>query len=163
MSREALRALDEESGPVVVFAEAEQTVFLADMSGDGLTDIVRIRNGEVSYWPNRGYGRFGARVAMTEAPVFDHPDRFDPARVRLAPITGTGPSDLALPGRRRRPRLAQPGGQRLERGRRRPRAGAGRRLPRHPGRRPLRPRHAVPGVVVAPARRASSRRCATST
>ena len=55
-----LRALDEESGPVVVFAEAQQTVFLADMSGDGLTDIVRIRNGEISYWPNLGYGRFGA-------------------------------------------------------------------------------------------------------
>ena len=46
-----LRALDEESGPVVVFAEAQQTVFLADMSGDGLTDIVRIRNGEISYGP----------------------------------------------------------------------------------------------------------------
>ena len=56
-----LRALDEEPGPVVVFAEAQQTVFLADMSGDGLTDIVRIRNGEISYWPNLGYGRFGAR------------------------------------------------------------------------------------------------------
>jgi RHS repeat-associated protein len=94
----ALRALDEESGPLVVFAEAEQTVFLADMSGDGLTDIVRIRNGEVSYWPNLGYGRFGARVAMTGAPVFDHPDRFDPARVRLAGITGTGPSDLIYLG-----------------------------------------------------------------
>jgi hypothetical protein len=32
---------------------------LADLSGDGLTDIVCIRDGEVSYWPNLGYGRFG--------------------------------------------------------------------------------------------------------
>ena len=29
--------------------------------GDGLTDLVRIRNGEVCYWPNLGYGRFGAQ------------------------------------------------------------------------------------------------------
>jgi len=93
-----LRALDEESGPKVVFAEAEQTIFLADMSGDGLTDIVRIRNGEISYWPNLGHGRFGARVPMAGAPVFDVADRFDPARVRLAGLTGTGPSDLLYLG-----------------------------------------------------------------
>ncbi len=32
--------------------------------GDGLTDWVRIRNGEVCYWANLGYGRFGAKVTM---------------------------------------------------------------------------------------------------
>ena len=31
------------------------------MSGDGLTDLVRIRNGEVCYWPNLGYGRSAPR------------------------------------------------------------------------------------------------------
>src|SRR5262249_25437524 len=45
---------DEERGPALVFADQTQTVFLADMSGDGLQDIVRVRNGEVSYWPNLG-------------------------------------------------------------------------------------------------------------
>ena len=43
------------------------------MSGDGLTDLVRIRNGEVCYWPNLGYGRFGAKVTMDNAPWFDAP------------------------------------------------------------------------------------------
>jgi RHS repeat-associated protein len=85
---------DEELGPRVVFADAEQSVFLADMSGDGLTDIVRIRNGSIAYWPNRGYGRFGARIDMADAPVLDAPDRFDPTRIRIADIDGTGPSDL---------------------------------------------------------------------
>ena len=47
---------------------ATQSIYLADMSGDGLTDIVRIRNGEVCYWPNRGYGRFGAKVVMDRSP-----------------------------------------------------------------------------------------------
>ena len=35
---------------------------------------------------------------MIGAPLFDHPDRFDPARIRLAGITGTGPSDLIYLG-----------------------------------------------------------------
>ncbi len=34
------------------------------MSGDGLTDWVRLRNGEVCYGPNLGYGRCGAKVSM---------------------------------------------------------------------------------------------------
>ena len=51
--------LDERDGPRVVFADGEQAIYLADMSGDGLSDIVRIRNGQVCYWPNLGYGRFG--------------------------------------------------------------------------------------------------------
>ena len=33
---------DEEKGPRVVFADSTQSIHLADMSGDGLTDIVRI-------------------------------------------------------------------------------------------------------------------------
>ncbi|HET6214790.1 MAG TPA: SpvB/TcaC N-terminal domain-containing protein, partial [Micromonosporaceae bacterium] len=48
---------DEQLGPRVVFADTTQSVYLADLSGDGLTDIVRIRDGEVCYWPNLGYGR----------------------------------------------------------------------------------------------------------
>ena len=65
------KALDEEKGPRLVFADGTQSIYLADMSGDGLTDLVRIRNGEVCYWPNLGYGRFGAKVTMDNAPWFD--------------------------------------------------------------------------------------------
>ena len=64
------------------------------MTGDGLSDIVRIRNGEVCYWPNRGYGRFGAKVTMDNAPCFDTPDLFDPRRIRLADIDGCGTTDI---------------------------------------------------------------------
>ena len=63
--------LEEEKGPRVIFADGTQSIYLADMTGDGLSDIVRIRNGEVCYWPNRGYGRFGAKVTMDRAPWFD--------------------------------------------------------------------------------------------
>ncbi len=66
------QALDEEKGPRLVFDDGTQSIYLADFSGDGLTDLVRIRNGEVCYWPNLGYGRFGAKVTMDNAPWFDY-------------------------------------------------------------------------------------------
>ncbi len=76
-----------------------ESIFLADMSGDGLADIVRIRNGEVCYWPNLGYGRFGPKVTMDDAPRFDHPDSSTRARVRLADIDGSGTTDVFYLGR----------------------------------------------------------------
>jgi RHS repeat-associated protein len=88
------RSQDEEKGPRLVFADGTESIYLADLSGDGLTDLVRIRNGEVSYWPNLGYGRFGARVTMDRSPRFDHPDLFDQRQVRLADIDGSGTADL---------------------------------------------------------------------
>ncbi len=53
--------LTEEDGPRLVFADGTQSVYLADMCGDGLSDLVRVRNGEVCYWPSLGYGRFGTK------------------------------------------------------------------------------------------------------
>src|SRR5262249_39830587 len=88
------KSLDEEEGPTLVFADGTQSIYLADMSGDGLTDLVRVRNGEVCYWPNLGYGRFGPKVAMDNAPWFDFPDQFDQRRIRLADIDGSGNIDF---------------------------------------------------------------------
>lgn len=88
------QAIDEEQGPRLVFADGTQSIYLADMSGDGLTDLVRIRNGAVCYWPNLGYGRFGAKVTMDHAPWFDAPDLFDQRRIRLADIDGSGLVDI---------------------------------------------------------------------
>jgi RHS repeat-associated protein len=97
-ARRVAKQSDEEIGPHVVFAEATQTIFLADMTGDGLTDIVRIRNGEVCYWPNLGYGNFGAKIAMDDAPIFDRPEAFNPALIRLADLDGSGISDIIYLG-----------------------------------------------------------------
>jgi RHS repeat-associated protein len=88
------QAVDEEMGPKYVFSDGTDTIFLADLSGDGLTDIVRVRNGEVCYWPNLGYGRFGPKVTMENAPWFEASDLFDGRRVRLADIDGSGTADL---------------------------------------------------------------------
>jgi RHS repeat-associated protein len=89
---------DEERGPRAVLADAAQTIFLADLSGDGLSDLVRIRNGEVCYWPSLGYGRFGAKVTMDSAPRFTDEERFDARRIRLADVDGSGTTDLLYIG-----------------------------------------------------------------
>ena len=93
------QVLDEEKGPRLVFADGIQSIYLADLSGDGLTDLVRVRNGEVCYWPNVGYGRFGAKVTMDNVPWFDNPDLFDQRRIRLADIDGSGVTDILYLGR----------------------------------------------------------------
>ena len=89
---------DEERGPRLVLADGTQSIYLADMCGDGLTDLVRIRNGEICYWPNLGYGRFGVKVTMDNAPRFDRPDQFSHQRVRVADIDGSGASDIIYLG-----------------------------------------------------------------
>lgn len=85
---------DEEKEPRIVFSDSTQSIYLADMSGDGLTDIVRIRNGEVCYWANLGYGRFGAKVTMDNSPYFDACDIFNQRRIVLADIDGSGTTDI---------------------------------------------------------------------
>ena len=86
---------DEDVGPTFVFADATQSIFVADMTGDGLVDLVRVRNGEICYWPNLGYGHFGAKITMGSAPRFDRPEAFDPKRLRFGDVDGSGTSDIA--------------------------------------------------------------------
>jgi RHS repeat-associated protein len=100
-SETAYKPFDEEEGPAIVFSDPVQCIFLADMCGDGLTDIVRIRNGEICYWPNKGFGNFGAKVNMSNAPLFDLPDAFNPSYLYLGDVSGTGATDLLYLGQDR--------------------------------------------------------------
>ena len=95
--RVALTA-DARDGPLPVFSDAGNTTFLADMSGDGMYDIVRVRNDEIVYWPNLGYGSFGSPVRMAHPPILDRPDRFDARRLRFADVDGSGTTDLLYLG-----------------------------------------------------------------
>lgn len=98
-ARRTFQPVDEEKGPKLVFADGIQNIYLADFSGDGLHDLVRIRNGDICYWPSLGYGEFGEKVAMDNSPWFDHVDQFTHARLRLSDIDGSGTTDLIyLPG-----------------------------------------------------------------
>ncbi len=76
------------------FSFADPRIRFADMTGDGLQDIVLISSGRVQYWPNMGYGRFGQLVNMTNAPRF--PEQFNPKQVLLGDLDGDGQADIAF-------------------------------------------------------------------
>jgi hypothetical protein len=88
------QSLGEEQGPRLLFGDTEETIHFADMSGDGLTDLLRVRNGEVCYWPNTGYGNFGAKITMSDAPWFDETGAFDGRRIHICDIDGSGTNDI---------------------------------------------------------------------
>jgi len=91
-------SLDNENLPALLWRDPEQFVHLADMSGDGLTDLVRIRNGEVCYWPNLGYGQFGPKILMDNCPWFDIRDEFNQQSILITDIDGSGTNDLVYVG-----------------------------------------------------------------
>lgn len=68
--------------------------FLADMTGDGLADVVEVLPGAVRYWPSLGRGRFGEPVVMDDAPWLDREGSFDASRVFLIDLDGSGGADL---------------------------------------------------------------------
>jgi RHS repeat-associated protein len=94
-----IHPLDEQDGPRLVFADGTQSIYLADMSGDGLSDMVRIRRSEVCYWPNSGYGNFGKKITMDHAPWFDDAESFDQHLIHLTDTDGSGPTDIVYLGR----------------------------------------------------------------
>jgi len=81
--------------PSVSFADPR--VKWADMTGDGLQDLVLVHDGAIDYWPNQGHGNFGRRVRMRGSPRFREPGSpagFDPRRLLLGDVDGDGAADL---------------------------------------------------------------------
>jgi RHS repeat-associated protein len=76
--------------PNVSFADPR--VRWADMSGDGLQDIVLLYNSNVAYWPTLGYGAWGNRLHMRNSPRF--PYGYDPKRILLGDVDGDGLTDI---------------------------------------------------------------------
>jgi RHS repeat-associated protein len=84
------RVLD--SGLTPPVSLTDQHVYLADMTGDGLTDIVLVSGGGVTYWPARADGGWGSAMTMSPAPAFSR--NHDPRRLFLYDIDGDGCADL---------------------------------------------------------------------
>jgi RHS repeat-associated protein len=88
-TRRARRGTPEEF-PDVMFSDPR--VRLADLSGDGLQDIVLLYDGNIEYWPNLGRGTWGSRLHMRRSPRF--PWGYDQRRILLGDIDGDGLADL---------------------------------------------------------------------
>lgn len=78
--------------PAMSYVGSEEVLTFADLFGDGLSHRVRIRNGIIECWPNLGYGRFGAKVLMGNAPTFD--STFNASHLYFADLDGSGATDL---------------------------------------------------------------------
>lgn len=87
--------------PEVTFGDPR--VFLADMTGDGLTDLVLAHDGNISYWPYQGYGTWGGKVTMQNSPRFSdasgYPGTgFDRRRLLIGDVDGDGCADIVYVG-----------------------------------------------------------------
>jgi len=71
---------------------SDPRVYCADMTGDGTPDVVRVDGSGVSYWPYLGYGVFGERIVMANAPTL--PFDCDPTSVFVVDIDGDGCADV---------------------------------------------------------------------
>ncbi|NRF13130.1 toxin TcdB middle/N-terminal domain-containing protein [Vibrio coralliilyticus] len=69
---------------------ASDRVYIADMNGDALQDIVYATNGELTYFPNRGLEGFGRAIRFDHMPA----NLFQQSAIHLADMNGDGLSDV---------------------------------------------------------------------
>ncbi|KAH7348973.1 insecticide toxin TcdB middle/N-terminal region-domain-containing protein [Rhexocercosporidium sp. MPI-PUGE-AT-0058] len=80
--------------PSLLFCNDSEVIHSANFCGDGLANIVGVRNGESCYWPNLGNGSFGDQIVLDNSPWFDYSDQFSTQRVLLTDVDDSGTTDI---------------------------------------------------------------------
>lgn len=76
---------------------SDPRIKFGDMTGDGLQDIVSVYDGNIEYWPNLGYGKWGRRIHMQNSPRFQnygYTFGYDPKRILIGDVDGDGCADV---------------------------------------------------------------------
>lgn len=81
-----------EEFPFQAAGARESVVAFLDILGDGLPHRVKVTNGTVEYWPNLGYGHFGEKCRIENAPYIE--EGFDAGRIYFADVNGSGTQDM---------------------------------------------------------------------
>jgi RHS repeat-associated protein len=104
LSNDPVRTCVPTAGTPVRFSDNDTE--LADMNGDGIADIVRLRRGDIRYWPGRGNGVWGTgrrddcprntfsddrELAMVSSPNYSD---INGSSLRLDDVNGDGLDDL---------------------------------------------------------------------
>ncbi|MCG1041029.1 MULTISPECIES: SpvB/TcaC N-terminal domain-containing protein [Burkholderiaceae] len=74
--------------------DATELVAFSDVLGSGQGHLVSVRHDQLTCWPNLGNGRFGAPLTLRSSQLFDAEQMFDPRRVFLVDVDGSGAADL---------------------------------------------------------------------
>ncbi|MBB6498857.1 Rossmann-like fold-containing protein [Pedobacter cryoconitis] len=88
----AQQVLNRHDFPVKKETDLTELITFANIFGDGLSHRLKVGNGSVECWPCLGYGNYGKKITLGNAPLFG--EGFDSSRVFLADINGSGTTDL---------------------------------------------------------------------
>lgn len=72
---------------------SDRNTFLADITGDGMPDLVQVQSGRIVYAPNLGYGKFGNLIPMENSPRLDE-FNLSPNELFFLDVNGNGCSDM---------------------------------------------------------------------
>lgn len=90
---EVQNVVQDDAYPLPVYGyDARVLVGFSDMTGSGRAHLVQIAADNVSYWPNLGHGKFGQPVTIPGFILAE--STFNPDRIYLADIDGSGTTDL---------------------------------------------------------------------
>ncbi|MEK1943294.1 MAG: SpvB/TcaC N-terminal domain-containing protein [Pseudomonas sp.] len=88
---------DDDTGLPVMGRDRQELVAFADMLGSGQPQLVSVRHDRLLCWPSLGDGRFAKPLTFSSTLPFTAA-QFDPQRVYLADLDGSGCADLLYAG-----------------------------------------------------------------